>query len=89
MGLQEVWICIGEEEVVREKLELDWLLSLVLCVPSLELVHLLELTVVPRLVVPSREAENSLATVAFCVLAGAPSPRLNSALQSVSKQLEV
>ena len=47
-------------------MELDWLLSLVLCVLSLELVHLLELTVVPRLVVPSREAENSLATVAFC-----------------------
>ena len=59
-------VSVGKEEVVLEKLELDWLLSLVLCVLSLELVHLLELTVVPRLVVPSMEAENSLATVAFC-----------------------
>ena len=66
MVLQEVVVSVGKEEVVLEKLELEWLLSLVLCVPSLELVHLLELTVVPRLVVLSVAAENSLATVAFC-----------------------
>ena len=59
-------VSVGKEEVVLEKLELDWLLSLVLCVLFLELVHLLELTVVPRLVVLSMAAENSLATVAFC-----------------------
>ena len=65
MILQEAGSFYGKEEVVLEKLGLEWLPSLVLCGPSL-LVHLLELSVVLQSAVSSVLAKNSLASAVSC-----------------------
>ena len=88
MILQEAEVSFGEEEVVLEKLELEWLPSLVLCGPSL-VVHLLELSVVPQFVVPSVSAKNSLAPVVSCAFAGVLVQRLRLSSQVEPRQLYV
>ena len=86
MILQEVGSFCGKEEVVLEKLVLEWLPQLVLCGRSL-LVHLLELSVVLQSAVSSVLAKNSLAPVVSCAFAGVLVQRLHLYSQIEPRQL--
>ena len=78
----------GKEEVVLEKLVVEWLLPSVLCGPSL-LGHPLESFFAPHVVVPLVLAKNSLASVVFCAFAGVLVHRRRWSSQAESWQLFV